>query len=265
MASSLHLVERDNGRFSRRWILPWTWKLSAEAATTAGRCLKPKGVPMDQRMQSEKKSPDKKKRIRDPERTKQRIIDTSIDEFTERGFDGARIDAIAEQSQTNKSLIYKYFNSKEELYIASLSNTYEKLRTSQHEIDLDENAPVEAVRKLVQSTFDTFADNPRVVRMLTHENVQNARFLKQALDIKTLYTPLLEKLSRVILSGQNQGIFRADVDLKHLYVSISALGYFYFSNIHTLSIVLDEKLESSAEVAKQRDQAVDIILAYLKK
>ncbi len=220
---------------------------------------------MDQRMELEKSGPDKKKRIRDPERTKQRIIDTSIDEFTERGFDGARIDAIAEQSQTNKSLIYKYFNSKEELYIASLSNTYEKLRASQHEIDLDENDPVGAVRTLVQSTFDTFANNPRIVRMLTHENVQNARFLKQALGIKNLYTPLLAKLSRVIRSGQDKGIFRADVDLKHLYVSISALGYFYFSNIHTLSIVLDEKLESSVEVAKQRDQTVSIILAYLKR
>lgn len=222
-------------------------------------------MPMDQGMESERSSADKKKRIRDPERTKQRIIDAAIDEFTERGFDGARMDAIAEQAQANKSLIYKYFNSKEELYIASLSNTYEKLRASQHEIDLDENDPVGAIKKLVQSTFDTFADNPRVVRMLTHENVQNARFLKQALGIKTLYTPLLDKLSRVIQSGQDKGIFRTAVDLKHLYVSISALGYFYFSNIYTLSIVLDEKLESRAEVSKQREQAVSIILAYLKK
>ncbi|KAB2729846.1 TetR/AcrR family transcriptional regulator (plasmid) [Brucella anthropi] len=206
----------------------------------------------------------KKKRIRDPRRTQQHIIECAIDEFTERGFDGARIDAIAEQSQTNKSLIYKYFTSKDELYIASLSHTYERLRASQHEIDLDENDPVNSMRKLVESTFNTFANNPQIVRMMTHENVQNARFLKQALSIKLLYTPLLEKLSNVIKIGQEQGLFRENVDLKHLYVSISALGYFYFSNTHTLSIVLDEDFQSSKHIVNQREQAVDMVLSYLQ-
>lgn len=207
----------------------------------------------------------KKKRIRDPVRTRQHIIDAAIDEFTERGFDGARMDAIAEQSQTNKSLIYKYFDSKEDLYIASLAGTYGQLRASQREIDLDASDPVESMKRLVESTFDTFADNPRIVRMLTHENVQNARFLKQALNIKSLYTPLLDKLESIIRKGQEAGIFRPDIDLKHLYISISALGYFYFSNIHTLSIVLDENLESEREVARQREQAVSIVISYLRK
>lgn len=207
----------------------------------------------------------KKKRIRDPQRTQQHIIDCAIDEFTERGFDGARIDAIAEQSQTNKSLIYKYFNSKEELYIASLAETYGKLRASQHQIDLNDPDPVESMRRLVESTFDTFAENPRIVRMLTHENVQNARFLKQALTIKALYTPLLDKLDHVIRKGQEKGLFRTNIDLKHLYVSISALGYFYFSNIHTLSIVLDEELHTTQHIKIQREQAVEMVLSYLKK
>lgn len=207
----------------------------------------------------------KKKRIRDPLKTQRRIIDSAIVEFTERGFDGARIDAIAEQSQTNKSLIYKYFDSKEALYIASLSDTYERLRASQHEIELDGSDPLEAMRRLVESTFDTFANNPRIVRMLTHENVQNARFLKQALDIKLLYTPLLKEMDRIIRKGQDQGIFRANIDMKHLYISISALGYFYFSNIHTLSILMDENLNNAESIGEQRRQAVDMVLAYLRK
>lgn len=206
-----------------------------------------------------------KKRIRDPRRTKQHIIDAAVDEFTERGLDGARIDAIAEQSQTNKSLIYKYFSSKEELYIASLSDVYGKLRASQHEIDLDAPDPVESMQQLIESTFDSFAKNPRIVRMMTHENVQNARFLKQALSIKSLYTPLLDKMEHVLSQGQERGLFRPNVDLKNLYISISALGYFYFSNIHTLSIVLDEDLEKSKLIRQQRQQAVEMVLAYLKK
>ena len=216
-------------------------------------------------MTAESDASAKKKRIRDPQRTQQHIIECAIAEFTERGFDGARIDAIAEQSQTNKSLIYKYFNSKEELYIASLSETYGRLRASQHKIDLDDPDPVESMRRLVESTFDTFANNPRIVRMLTHENVQNARFLKQALSIKALYTPLLDKLHHVIKKGQDAGLFRESIDLKNLYISISALGYFYFSNGFTLAIVLDEDLTEAAAIKRQRDQAVEMVLAYLRK
>ncbi len=216
-------------------------------------------------MDADSETETKRKRIRNPAQTQQRIIDSAIDEFMERGFDGARIDAIAEQSKTNKSLIYKYFNSKEELYIASLAGTYAQLRASQNQIDMDGPDPVESVRRLVQSTFDTFAQNPRIVRMLTHENVQNARFLKQALTIKALYTPLLDKLDRVIRKGQEMGLFRQSIDLKHLYISISALGYFYFSNGYTLAIVLDEDLTEAAAIARQREQAVEMVLSYLRR
>ncbi|WFU11773.1 TetR family transcriptional regulator (plasmid) [Rhizobium sp. CB3090] len=205
-----------------------------------------------------------KKRIRNPEQTKSRIIEFAIEEFTERGLDGARIDAIAEQSQTNKSLIYKYFNSKEDLYIASLASTYEKMRASQHEIDLNDPDPVVCMRQLVERTFDTFANNPRIVRMLTHENVLNARFLKETLSVKLLYTPLLEKLEKVISDGQDKGVFRPGIDLKHLYISISALGYFYFSNMHTLGIVLEKNLAEADAIASQKQMAVDMTLAYLR-
>ncbi|RUM24144.1 TetR/AcrR family transcriptional regulator [Rhizobium vallis] len=207
----------------------------------------------------------KKKRIRNPLKTRQHIIDAAIDEFTERGLDGARIDAIAEASQTNKSLIYRYFNSKEELYTASLKDTYEKLRASQRDFDLNDPDPMSSMRRLIESTFDTFAENPRIVRMITHENVLNARFLKEAMDIRSLYVPLLEKMREIVKIGEEIGVFRSNVDLKHLYISISALGYFYFSNMNTLSIVLDKDLSARKAVRVQREQAVEMVLAYLRR
>ncbi|MFC6377353.1 TetR/AcrR family transcriptional regulator [Tatumella terrea] len=205
----------------------------------------------------------KKKRIRDPQRTRAYILEMALTEFAERGYEGARIDTIAGQSQTNKSLIYKYFESKEALYAACLEQTYENMRASQHEIQLDEPDPIESMRKLIESTFDTFVSNPRLVRILTHENVHHARFLKQAKNVKHLYTPLLEKMAYVLQKGQQKGVFRAGVDLKNLYISISSLGYFYFSNIHTLSIVLEEDLLKKQNIRKQRKQAVEMVLAYL--
>jgi dipeptidase E len=55
-------------------------------------------------------------RVRDAERTKRRILDAARREFGIKGFDGARVDAIARRARVNKGLIFYYFQSKEELF-----------------------------------------------------------------------------------------------------------------------------------------------------
>jgi TetR/AcrR family transcriptional regulator len=55
-------------------------------------------------------------RIRDAERTRRRILDAARHEFGMKGFDGARIEAIARRARINKGLIFYYFQSKEELF-----------------------------------------------------------------------------------------------------------------------------------------------------
>jgi hypothetical protein len=57
-------------------------------------------------------------------------------------------------------------------------------------------------------------------------------------------------LRPIIEAGQAQGVFRRDVDLKHVYLMIASLCYFYNSNRHTLSSFLGEDL---AEKAQQQD------------
>jgi TetR/AcrR family transcriptional regulator len=57
-------------------------------------------------------------RKRDPERTRERILDAAAVEFGEYGFAGARISAIAARAGVNQQLISYYFDSKEGLYRA---------------------------------------------------------------------------------------------------------------------------------------------------
>ena len=55
-------------------------------------------------------------RIRNPERTKQRLLEAAFDEFAERGYAGARVSSIAERAGVNKQLISYYFGGKEGLH-----------------------------------------------------------------------------------------------------------------------------------------------------
>lgn len=45
----------------------------------------------------------------------QRILEAASEIFADKGFDGARVDEIAEKAEVNKALIYYYFKSKEEI------------------------------------------------------------------------------------------------------------------------------------------------------
>ena len=56
----------------------------------------------------------------DPEQTKRNILDVATQEFSAMGLTGARVDAIAERTNTTKRMLYYYFGSKQGLYLAVL-------------------------------------------------------------------------------------------------------------------------------------------------
>lgn len=54
--------------------------------------------------------------LRDPERTRQRILAAALAEFAGKGYAGARMDHIAIRAGVNKRLLYHYFGNKSDLY-----------------------------------------------------------------------------------------------------------------------------------------------------
>ncbi len=59
-------------------------------------------------------------------RTRELILDAALDEFAERGFEGARIERVAETSGRNKALIYRHFGDKRGLFEASLAQAFRR-------------------------------------------------------------------------------------------------------------------------------------------
>ncbi|MEV8090635.1 TetR/AcrR family transcriptional regulator [Streptomyces nigra] len=57
---------------------------------------------------------------RDAAATRRKILDAAVEEFSARGFAGARIDRISEVAAANKRMIYVYFGNKEGLFGAVL-------------------------------------------------------------------------------------------------------------------------------------------------
>jgi TetR/AcrR family transcriptional regulator len=65
-----------------------------------------------------RRSPARGERKRDAERTRERILEAALVEFSEHGYAGARISAIAARAGSNQQLISYYFDGKAGLYQA---------------------------------------------------------------------------------------------------------------------------------------------------
>ena len=204
------------------------------------------------------------RRPRDAARTRAQILRAARDEFCEQGFNGARVDAIAARAQANKRLLYHYYGNKEALYEAVLLDAYREIRGGERELKLSMHAPVEAMDRLVRFTFRHFLANPWFPRLLAVENLQNARFLKRISDIPSINSPLVAEIGDILARGREQGVFRTDVDPLQLYISIAGLGYFYVSNMKTLSVIFGRDLSEFALVQEREAQAVQMVLDYLR-
>jgi len=200
---------------------------------------------------------------RDPERTIRAIITAARQEFAEYGYDGARTDRIAAGTGMSKGVLYHYFASKDELFVAVLEDIYQELRSQNESLVLDEYEPEAGIRRLIAHTYNYFAEHPEFIVLVNSENLMKAVHLKQSHDLRSMFAPLSKRLGELIGRGQQQGIFRDDVDVIELYISIVGLGYFFLSNRWTLSVVFNRDLLADGAQEKRLAHITDLVLGYL--
>jgi len=205
-----------------------------------------------------------RERKRDPERTAAAILAAAVQEFSTRGYEGARVDAIAKRAKINKRMLYHYFGGKDGLYLAVLEGRYAAIRSAERLLDLTHREPIEGMRNLILFTWHYYLDHPEFLAILATENQHRARFLKQSDRIVQLNSPLTEAMREVLHHGAEAGLFKRDIDPIHLYISIAALGAFYLSNRWTLSTIFRRDLASETEIAAWGDHIVAMVLAFLK-
>lgn len=191
------------------------------------------------------------------------IVAAAIDEFAARGFKGASMDAIAGRTHTTRALINYYFGGKEKLYIAVLEQVYGEVREAEGKLDLDHLAPADAVRRIVEFTYNYYLAHEGFVRIVVAENQARGRQLRKSKTMRTLNRPIIDRLSRVLARGQASGVFRGDVDPVEIHKSIAALGMFNVTNRFTFGAIFQRQMGSKGDVARRREMVADLVLGYL--
>jgi AcrR family transcriptional regulator len=161
-------------------------------------------------------------------------------------------------------MLYHYFGNKEDLFLAALESVYADIRRHELTLDLEHQEAVEAMRSLVVFTWDYFVANPHFITLLNSENLHRARHLVRSEGIRAMHSPLIRLIGGIVERGRRAGTMRAGIDPMQLYISIASLGYFYHSNIHTLSAIFGRDFAAPSERERRREHIVEIVLGYLR-
>lgn len=204
-------------------------------------------------------------RIVNPEANRQNIIDVATAEFSAHGLAGARVDEIASKTDCSKRLIYYYFGDKEGLYSAVLESVYRRVRSVESELDFDHVNPEEAMRRMVAFRFDHHFENRDFVRLVTIENIHNARFLQQSSVIRELSAAAVERVALIYRRGVEAGVFRSGLEPVDIHWQISAMSFYNVSNRDTFSALFDIQLDAPDVVARLRRNVIDTVLRFVAR
>lgn len=202
---------------------------------------------------------------RDPEKSRANILQAARTEFARSGLGGARVDQIAKMAGINKRMLYHYFGNKDDLFCAVLEANYAHKRDSEKALELEQEEPVEAIRKLIALTWDYYLKYPEFLTLLNSANLHQAKHLKKSTEIRKMHTPFVSMIKGVLDKGVSQKIFKKNVDPAQLYISIAGLSYFYLSNQYTLSAIFGRNLLAPAARKERLAHMTDVVLSYLKK
>ncbi|WP_338808808.1 TetR family transcriptional regulator [Agrobacterium leguminum] len=200
---------------------------------------------------------------RNPEGVRRDILSVAMEEFSQNGLSGARIDEIAARTRTSKRMIYYYFTDKESLYQRVLEEAYAKVRGGESDLGLDDLEPVAALEKLCRFTFDHHRRNPAFIRMVMIENIHHGRHMQSSGTIRELNRTAIEALESVLVRGQQSGIFRQGIDALELHWQISALSFFNVSNVATFSFIFGDSLFTDEGQETLSRHASDMVLRYV--
>ena len=186
-------------------------------------------------------------RAQQADQTRARILQAAITVFTRDGYSGGRIEKISAEAESNDRMIYYYFGSKEKLFVKVLEHTYEQFNRAESLLSLDPATPVQTLRQLVAFVWDYYVSHPEFVAILSIENLHKGKHARQSGELRRLSGEAVGVLRPIIDAGQAQGLFRQDLDIKHVYLMIASLCYFYNSNLHTLSSFLGQDMAAEEE------------------
>lgn len=198
--------------------------------------------------------------IQDGGSKEEAILEAAIDEFLEKGWSGARMQAIADRASINKPLLHYYFRSKEKLYERTVQRVVETFFGNAYRAVVTPGDFDAFLREMIGVIVGEAADNPRLPLFIMQELSRGggtARFvLRSFLDSQD--QPITQTVLSRIRQASADGVIRRVNPIQFMLSLIGACMYFAMAEPVIMEILGDDAAESFDRVAfvEERKEAI---------
>jgi len=154
--------------------------------------------------------------------TEERILDAAKKIFHSKGFDGARMQEIADEAGVNKSLVHYYYRNKDNLFRAVFEDAFSRLMAKLNEVFFSELSFSSKIETFLNYYISFLSQNSFLPLFILNGLYEKPDEIK-ALLLKMKLSPerLMEQLRKQVKEE-----FNLDIDPFHLYINILALSIF---------------------------------------
>ena len=130
---------------------------------------------------------------RDPQSTRERILDAALNIFAQKGYYDTRLDEIVDESATSKGAIYFHFPNKERLFLALVDQFADLLERRVRDAIQQEEKGMRRVRVALETCLDTFGRYRRPAKILLVQAVGLGNsFESKRIEINDRFARLIE-------------------------------------------------------------------------
>jgi TetR/AcrR family transcriptional regulator len=208
-------------------------------------------------------------RVHNAEGAREAILNAAETVFAEHGFDGARVDAIAETAGYNKSLLFQYFGDKLGLYAEVLKRADRGMTELQARLLTplleDESITSDAHRfkalleTLVTAVFDYLVEHPRLTRMMFWEQAEG--WQTYAKIAPQFATEDIEQFEMLFSKARSAGLLRSSFSPVIQLTMVMQLCQSYLAFLPLYRTLLpEEDVSSAAAIAGAREYMVGFVI-----
>lgn len=141
-----------------------------------------------------------------PDERKELILEVGIEEFSSKGYEKANINVIAQKAGISIGLMYKYFATKEDLFLTCISRGMMILNNALTEIMPSEDKLLVKAEKLIRATCKLSKENSKYIKLYNEitaeKDGERAVALAREIEVRT---------SRVYITVIAQALAGGDV------------------------------------------------------
>ncbi|HEY6963245.1 MAG TPA: TetR/AcrR family transcriptional regulator [Gaiellaceae bacterium] len=139
---------------------------------------------------------------------REQILQAAVRVFAAQGYDAARVGDIAKEAGVAYGLVYHYFGSKDAVLEAVFREQWGRLLAAVALAEQTGETAAEQLELVVKIVLRAWRDDPDLVRLLVREITRNPHIQDELDEIGQAFA----SLQRIVVRGQQEGTFRANVD-----------------------------------------------------